>query len=138
MIPLEVLTMGGGAALGGGMKIAHMVLKAVADSHKMAIASAKQNEEGVKSARKFLPDGGKWTRRLIVIACISAAVLVPTVGPLFVKNLQINYLYSEATGWICSYDKLKTLTTTGITIMPYHTHGVMAIIGFYFGSRIGK
>ena len=53
-LPLEVLTMGGGAALGGGMKIAHMVLKAVADSHKMAIASAKQNEESVKSARKFL------------------------------------------------------------------------------------
>ena len=137
-MPFELITLLGGALVGGGMKIGHLIISGMLENHKMAIAKGEQYEKSLNSARKFMPDGGKWTRRLIVIACIIAAILVPTIAPLFLEDLKINYLYSEATGFFFSYDKVKTLTTTGVTILPVHTHSLLAIIGFYFGSRIGK
>ncbi len=137
-MPFELITLLGGVLAGGVGNIAHLIISGMLENHKMAIAKSEQYEKSLDSARKFMPDGGKWTRRLIVIACLAGVILVPSFAPLFVKDLTINYLYSEATGFFFSYDKVKTLTTTGVTILPVHTHSLLAIIGFYFGSRIGK
>ena len=120
------------------MKIAHLFISSMMENHKMAISSSKQYEKSLESARSFIPDGGKWVRRFIVVVAMISVIVVPTFAPIF-TNVPVNYLYSEEAGWfIWSYDKLKILTVTGITILPLYTQTVSALIGFYYGSRIGK
>ena len=137
-MPFELLTLLGGVITGGGLKIGHMIIQGMLENHKIAIAKGEQYEKSLESARRFMHDGGKWTRSLIVMACLMVVILFRIIASLFIKDLPINYLYSEATGFFFSYDKVKTLTTTGVTILPVHTHSLLAIVGFYFGSRIGK
>ena len=138
MIPLEVFTLVGNLALGAYFKMKHQEMEARHQHMSDLVKLNKANDDSYEKARKFVPDGGKWTRRIIVIAVIVAVFMAPTLVPIFVSKVPVNYLYSEASGWAFSYDKLKVVTMTGITILPVMTHSASAIIGFYFGSRIGK
>ncbi len=138
MIPMEVFTLVGNLALGAYFKMKHQEMEARHQHMKDLVMISKASDDSQDKARKFVPDGGKWTRRLIVIAVIAAVFLAPTIAPLFLKGVNVNYLYNEASGWAFSYEKLKVITMTGVTILPVATHSASAIIGFYFGSRIGK
>ena len=92
----------------------------------------------VEAARKWMPNLGEWTRRVIVFAVMGSAFIAPTLGPMIDETLAVNYLYNEEARWIFSYEKLKIMTMKGITILPLHTHMAACIGGFYFGTKVGR
>ena len=136
-MPFELITLMANLVLGAIFKLMAAKQEAYNKHISLAIQKAKQDEVSVKSAREFMPDGGKWTRRSIVFAVILSAFIVPTMIAMM-YNVPVNYLYSEESGFIFGYEKLKVMTTYGATITPALTHSALAIVGFYFGSRIGK
>ena len=138
MIPLEIFTLVGNLALGAYLKMKHQEAQARHQHLKDLVMMNDSNVKSQNEARKFVPDGGKMTRRIIVVSVIIAVFMAPTLAPLLFPDIPVNYLYSESSGWAFSYEKIKVITMSGITILPVATHSATAIIGFYFGSRIGK
>jgi len=138
MIPLEIATFLGSSVIGGGMGMVRMIIDSQMKRNEQSAKNAKQQESNVEAARKWMPNLGEWTRRVIVFAVMGSAFIAPTLGPMIDENLVVNYLYNEETRWIFSYEKLKIMTMTGITILPLHTHMAACIGGFYFGTKVGR
>ena len=138
MIPLEILTFLGSSVLGGGMSVIKMVVESQMKMNESHRQDKAQQESNVEAARKWMPKMGEWTRRVIVFAVIGSAFIAPTIGPMLLDDITVNYLYNEESRWLFSYDKLKIMTVTGITILPLHTHMASCIGGFYFGTKVGR
>jgi len=61
---------------------------------------------------------------------------------MFVPDFTLTYGWTQNKGgfWFFSegWDKMKYVTLAGMTILPFHTHTVSAIIGLYFGTSSVK
>lgn len=144
-LPAELLTLGSSSIIGGGLKIWSQYLassaKQKAQDSKLIAKRDAETLEQREAARRFMPNGGEWTRRLIVIACMFA-LITPTILPAFIEGLVVSYAYTEGKGawWIfqTSLETLKSIELKGITILPLHTHTCAAIAGFYFGASVTK
>ena len=145
MIPTELATFGSSVVVGGGLKVfaQYMAARSKREEERDRFIANRDKEHStrLKEARAFLPQGGEWTRRLIVIACM-IALIAPTLLPALFPGLTVSYAYSEAKGawWIfqTSLETLKTVELRGIVILPLHTHVCSAVAGFYFGAGIAK
>lgn len=144
-VPAEVFTLGVSTLVGGGLKIWSQYqaerAKREVERDRFIANREKEHATGLEAARAFLPNGGEWTRRLIVFACM-ITLIAPAVLPAFVPGLVVSYAYTEAKGgwWIfqTALDTLKTVRLEGIVILPLHTHTCAAVAGFYFGAGIAK
>lgn len=144
-LPSELLTLGSSTLIGGGLKIwsqyAQQAREREQNRDRFLAHREKEEQEGFKLARQFVPMGGEWTRRLIVIACMFA-LIAPTILPALIDGLAVSYAYTEGKGgwWIfqTSLETLKTVQLEGIVILPLHTHTCAAVTGFYFGAGITK
>lgn len=144
-IPSELLTLGASAITGGGLKVFAQYMaeraKREAERDRFIANREKEHASRLEAARAFMPNGGEWTRRLIVFACM-ITLIAPAVLPALVPGLVVSYAYTEAKGgwWIfqTALDTLKTVRLEGIVILPLHTHTCAAVAGFYFGAGIAK
>lgn len=144
-LPSELLTLGSSSLIGGGLKIWSQYLQAAkareADRDRYLSNRHKEETTSLEAARAFMPNGGEWTRRLIVVACMFA-LITPTILPALYEGLVVSYAYTEGKGgwWIfqTSLETLKTVRLEGIVILPLHTHTCAAVSGFYFGASIVK
>lgn len=142
MIPMELLTAGGGALVGGALKL--WARKMEADQQKFELMAGREriHQSGIEAARKWVPKGGEATRRLIVMAVMFAVFVAPTALAWLHPQTPVFYGYSESTrGFLFfweSIDKMKFYEMRGLVILPIHTHMAAAIAGFYFGAGVAK
>jgi hypothetical protein len=77
-----------------------------------------------------------WTRRVIALAVIGSIVVLPKIAAL-IFEVPIIYAYPELTDgflWFDGAEITKFQMLRGITILPFETHAVAAVIGLYFGK----
>jgi len=78
-----------------------------------------------------------WTFSIVAIFSIVVIVGVPLLAPIFAPAVLVNYLHIQEGGgfFIFSWsDKMRALSVSGISVMPFHTHLVSAIAGAVFGG----
>lgn len=141
MIPVEIITMLGSAALAGALKLWAMKMQATADSHKYMMAKAGLEQAGYDTARAVKNEPFQWTRRCIALMAVASIVVLPKLVPLFAPetSVYVGYLEEVKRGfWIFSSSTDMTLwePMKGLVITPLDTHLVSAITGLYFGGSL--
>jgi len=138
VLPLEILTMAGGAVLGGVLKV--WQTKVEADKQKALIEAARTKAQGMlfKEAREYEDKGFQWTRRTIAIIAVLAIIVWPKFAPLFIPTWM-----DVVVGWtqwnpgflfLDGSNSVEWKTAKGIVITPFDTHFLSAIAGLYFGK----
>lgn len=142
MIPLELATVAGGAILGGVLKLQAAKMQAQQRTHDLLAGKERIVQDGIENARKFLPKGGEWTRRLIVMAVMFAIFIAPSLATYLDPTTSVYYGYTESTRgfwfFVDSIEKMRFHEMKGLVILPIHTHLAGAIAGFYFGAGVVK
>lgn len=140
-IPIEVLTMGASALGGFIMKQQAEARKERHEERKWAL---KQHESAEQSRERAAGlTGGKWIRRILVGAFVLGVIFLPFALAFF-QDIPVVVQYSETSGgWLWGlfgpeYKEQVFETVHGFWISPEVRHGVMAIIGFYFGQGAAK
>ena len=94
------------------------------------------------SARQFKGKTVAFTRRTIALLSVGAIIVLPLLAAVFQPDLVLNYGWVQNKGgfWFFSEgrDVMKFITLGGMTILPFHTHTISAIIGLYFGPSSVK
>lgn len=141
MIPLELLTGLISTGLSFAGSIISMKTKARAEEQKLLLQRAEVQDNIYRGAREFQTKEAKWTRRTIALSACFAILIWPVIAPLF--GLSVATGWTELTGgfWPFTDPKDKMvwhLVEGSVVITPLHTHTLMSIIGFYFGSSIAE
>ena len=130
MIPLEILTMGASAILGGILKM----LDRKADREDRLLESLK---EGDTLRLQTIQPGVMWTRRLIALTVVMAVMVLPKLAALY--GLPVVYGSEQSSsllwGLFESGPFVEWYSVGGMPITPMDTHSLAAIIGLYFGGR---
>jgi hypothetical protein len=151
MIPIELLTMGGGALMGGLMKFAAIGQKNKADNHKMTMEAfsekrkAKQEAEvGIQNARNAFKNDpfAKLTRRIIVLAILGLAYWQYMAG-LTGLDIVMPVMVESGFNFLGIIDTTSTATeyqtfSNAVVIQDWMKHAILAIISFYFGQAAAK
>ena len=129
MIPLELLTMGASALVGG-------VLKAMdRKSDREDRLLDKVNEDRV-SNRAVVNPQYQWTRRTIALTVTFAVMVLPKLAAL--AGYPVSYGAVESTSYLwglLGHSVTAWYTVGGMPITPLDTHAFSAIIGLYFGGK---
>jgi len=143
-IPMELITGGISAALSFGASIMAMKQKQKAAEQKMLMQrfsaeedSRRRAEGGTKEDRQ----AKRFTRRIIALTAVFTVLVFPMVAPLFGLNVVTGWTELSGGFWPFT-DPESTMiwhqVSGGIVVTPLHTHVLMSIIGFYFGSSAAE
>lgn len=127
-IPLEVLTMGASALIGGVLK----ALDAKAKAQRDMLSALNQNALARSNAGSA---SYQFTRRTIALTVTFAVILLPKLAALagmpvtYGSMEEVSYLW----GLFGNSGGLVWYTVGGIPITPLDTHAFASIIGLYFG-----
>jgi len=137
--PLEIITLLGSGLLSGVMTMWGMSLKAKAEANKQLIDRATLRGKLTNEARQMKGEGVSFTRRLIVLTVMASVFVLPFVASIMGFPINIGYTeFSPGFLFIEGKDVTKWVAVEGLAITPLHTHAAMSIIGYYFGSRVGR
>ncbi len=129
MIPLELLTMGGGAVLGAVLKA--MQRKADRDDRVMEMVKGERQEVRANTNPHF-----QWTRRSIALTVVFAVMVLPKLAAL--AGYPVYYGESQVTsyfwGLFSSGAGVELYRVGGMPILPFDTHTLAAVVGLYFGG----
>ncbi len=95
----------------------------------------------VAAARDNKNKGFSFTRRTIAIVSVLSIVVAPIIASMFLPDftLQYGWVESRSPAWFFgAKDVMKYTLLSGMTILPFHTHIISAIVGLYFGKDVGK
>lgn len=129
MIPLELLTMGASALVGGVLK----AMDRKADREDRLLD--KVNEDRV-SNRAVVNPQYQWTRRTIALTVTFAVMVLPKLAAL--AGYDVSYGAVEDTSYLwglVGHSVTAWYTVGGMPITPLDTHAFSAIIGLYFGGK---
>lgn len=102
----------------------------------------KQNQKGWKEAREYTNEGFQITRRWIALGTVFFVICFPKIVAVMYPEVNVTIGYHEIDpGFLFFTDDVqivKWVTATGLTITPLDSHLVSAIIGLYFGGKVGK
>lgn len=145
-IPLELITMLGSTILGGVMSL---FSKSQESKHERELALIGRYDKE-KAERNYIRRSTNktfsFTRRTIALVSILSIIMLPKIAallaaafdwPLFVT---VGYHEVQSGFWFFTDDK-DTVTwkeAAGLAITPLDTHLVSAIVGLYFGNKIGR
>ena len=126
---LELLSMLGGGVAGFLMRFIAAQSEAQAAAFKQMIdAQSAADDSADRAAAR---SGGVWIRRAIVAAILFAVVLAPFILSFF----QVPVVVETEGPW---WDVLGVLggweAVQGFILLPEVRQGMLAILGFYFGS----
>ena len=125
--------MAGGSALGFIMKLISAQMNIQAKALDSMLNRQKAADDSADRAAKRGGDGGAWIRRIIAICILFSVIFAPFVMaffdiPVTVEKSQksiLSFLGFGINGW-------KNLE--GFVLLPEVRQGMLAILGFYFGS----
>lgn len=128
-IPLEVLTMGASALIGGVLKM--IDAKAKAQRELLAALNKDATARSNSGTQTF-----QFTRRTIALTVTFAVILLPKLAALggapvvvFTSGQEVSYLW----GLFSSSAGTVLYTVAGVPITPLDTHAFASIVGLYFG-----
>lgn len=143
--------------------IASTIIGAVFKLIATKMESSKQLEEAklralnaqavvTETARKYENRGFQVTRRFIAITATTAILILPIISPLLAPYIYPNMLVADEYAtwfgydvvhngfWPFTSDSTETVwkQMKGMVITPEHWNIMNAIIGLYFGDRLGS
>jgi len=129
----ELIAMAGGSALGFIMKLISAQMNIQAKALDSMINRQKAADDSADRAAKRGGDGGAWIRRIIAICILFSVIFAPFVMAFFdipvtvekARTGLLSFLGFGLNGW-------KNLE--GFVLLPEVRQGMLAILGFYFGS----
>lgn len=128
---IELLAMLGGGISGFLMKF----IASQAEAQARALDAMIQ-KQGVadESASKAAARGGVWIRRIFVACILFAVIIAP-----FILAYSGHGVTVQRDGWggifkLLGFGRDSWQTVQGFVILPEVRQGMLAIIGFYFGS----
>ena len=132
---IELIAMLGGSIAGFVMKL--IAAQSQAQSHQLEMMLQKQELADV-SADKALARGGIWVRRLITVVILFAVVVAPFVVSYTGQGVSVlsegNKGLFGFLGSIIGFGGNNWETVEGFVLLPEVRQGLLAILGFYFGS----
>ncbi len=136
-MPIELMTMAGGAISGFLFQMAANAQKDRAEQFKMLSKTHKMTEDSIKAARAFDTPSSNWVRRFIVVCSYGIAMFLIVAGLFVPTNIitdipTFNFLGLTLGGGI------EVIKLNGIVAYPWIAQSVMAIIAFYFGQKPAK
>lgn len=141
MIPIELMTMVGGAASGFIFKFMAQSQKYKHDEMMRAIKRTDAIDNSSDKAAQRGGDYGKVTRRLIVICILFAVILAPFIAPFF--NIP-TIVEVERSGHSWFFGLFKTgpisefVHLFGFLMIEEVKSALTYLLGFYFGSGAAK
>jgi hypothetical protein len=129
----ELIAMLGGGVTGFVMKLISAQMSIQANAIDNMINRQKIADDSADRAAKRDGSGGAWIRRLIAICILFSMIFAPFVMAFF----DIPVTVEKAKGGILSFlgiglNGWKHLE--GFVLLPEVRQGMLAILGFYFGS----
>ena len=129
----ELIAMLGGGITGFVMKLISAQMSIQARAIDNMINRQKLADDSADRAAKRSGDGGAWIRRMIAICILFSMVFAPFIMAFFdipvtvekTKGGILSFLGFGLNGW-------KNLE--GFVLLPEVRQGMLAILGFYFGS----
>ena len=154
MIPVELLTMGGGAILGGAMKFMAVSQKNKAEAQKLLIERNKADQDNTDANRQSSTASAdaaakrtgdpfaKATRRIIVLAVLGLAYW-QYMGGLTGLDIVMPVTVQEGFNFLGIIDTTKEVVkyetfSNALVVQDWMKHSVLAIISFYFGTGAAK
>ena len=138
----EMVNLLGSASLGAVMQIMGAKANAQAEMMKQLTANHKLEEESRDKVRNNTNSFFMMTRRIIVLSCIFAIIIVPVLAPLFTDTAI--YIQTEVTtgsDWLIFETRNTTMSwkeVQGIAILDWHKNIILSIVSMYVGSSIAK
>jgi len=141
VIPVEILTMGGGALVGFFFKL--VAKRAENEQKRFEMIMREKNfiEESANNAVKRVPiEAGKWVRRLIVVSVLFGVILAPFVVTFFNHPIVVEELITRKILWglLGTRTEPVFIEIEGYLLVPEIRQALTAIIGFYFGQATVK
>ncbi len=129
----ELVAMLGGGVTGFVMKLISAQMNIQANAIDAMIKKQGVSDDSADRAAKRTGDGGAWIRRFIAICILFSVVFAPFVMAFFdiPVTVEANKLGVFKFLGIGS-DKWKNLE--GFVLLPEVRQGMLALLGFYFGS----
>ena len=129
----ELVAMLGGGVTGFVMKLISAQMNIQADAIDAMIKKQGVSDDSADRAAKRTGDGGAWIRRFIAICILFSVVFAPFVMAFF--NIPVT-VEAQKMGIFkflgIGADKWKHLE--GFVLLPEVRQGMLALLGFYFGS----
>ncbi len=128
-MPIELISLLGGGVAGFVMRFMAAQAEAQSRAFDRMITAQKAADESAELARRH--DPGSWVRRVIAMVVLFAVVIAPFVLALIDVPVAVE---SDGPWW----DILGLFggweTVSGFILLPEVRQGMVALIGFYFGS----
>ena len=143
-IPAELITGAVSSLMAFGSSIVAMKQKQKADEQRMLIGRLSADEKS-----RVRAEGGseeaqrekRWTRRVIALTTIVSVLVLPMLAPLVGINVVTGWTELSGGFWPFTDPQQHMIwhqVSGGVVITPLHTHVMMAIIGFYFGTAAAE
>jgi hypothetical protein len=127
----ETMSLFLGSAVGSITKLIGKLVSASLDLNKANLEATiqKQDSADTSADKAAQRSGGVWVRRIIVVSCLFAVVVVPLIMAFQEQGVTV----SETKNFLFfSWQEWKTLG--GFVILPEIRQTLLAIVGFYFGA----
>ena len=131
----ELAAMLGGGATGFLMKFLSVQMDIQAKALEGMIKAQQVSDDSADRAAARVPDGGIWIRRIIALTILFAVIVAPFVFAFY--DIPVTIKEESGLGGIFSFlglnfERWKSLG--GFVLLPEIRQGMLAILGFYFGS----
>jgi hypothetical protein len=131
---MELIAMLGGSVTGYIMKLINAQMQVQAGALDAMIKKQTKADDSADRASARIGAGGIWVRRTIAVSILFAVILAPfilsfTDVPVTVQKDGLGGLFKflglSKSGWV---------EVQGFILLPEVRQGMLAILGFYFGS----
>jgi uncharacterized membrane protein YfcA len=137
-LPMEMVTMIISVVGGAVMKMWSQAQSDKADQQKALMQRFSASEDSVANARSHQNPNAQWIRRFLVVSFMAMAGFIllapimdlPTVVPVEVTS-GFKLLFFDFTNTVTEWRTLEGMVTP-----EWLPHGIMAVVGMYFGQSI--
>ena len=130
LMPIELLSLLGGGIAGFVMRLIAAQAEAQARQFESMIKAQTAADDSAQLARAH--DPGSWVRRVIALVILFAVV----IAPFSLALLDVPVVVEGQEYWwdILGLFGSSWETVSGFILLPEVRQGMVAIVGFYFGS----
>lgn len=130
-IPLEIMTMGSSAVLGGLLKA--MDRRAERDLRLIEALNKDTRERLIQD----VPMTVQWTRRAMALIIVCSVMVLPKVAAMMGYEVNYGTASEQSLLWGLFGDSQRVIwyVAGGVPVTPMDTHSLAAVVGLYFGGR---
>ena len=137
----DIINLLGSSALGAGMQIMGAKAHAQAEMMKQLTANHKLEEISRDKVRNNTNSFFQMTRRIIVLSCVFAIIVLPMLAGVFEIPIFIQSEVTTGSDWLIFDTRNSVMSwhqVNGIAILSWHKDIILSIIAMYVGSSISS